>query len=141
MSNPCLDTTTSACNHWLAVKCDVILCLYMSRKKRPCFLQHFQPFFSLIFPLLLLLHYYDCPHTAGLVNSLISHLLQKAAVKVSYNSQVFPTGWLCKVLKIRTGQYSSIQRPNKYFNISVQIVLVFASVPDYLRIMFPRQHQ
>lgn len=41
MRNPCLETTTRACIHWLAVKCAGILCSDMSRKTIPSISRHF----------------------------------------------------------------------------------------------------
>lgn len=88
MNNPCLETTTSACNHWLAVKCAVILFLDMSRKYSRLFPAYLAIFILSFFPLLLLLHPCVFACTPGLVSSPIFHFLQKS----SHDSQLQLTG-------------------------------------------------
>lgn len=93
MSNSCLETTTRACIHWPAVKCAVILCSDMSRKRVhtvPSISRHFYSLFFLLSLLLpLLLHPSVFPCTAGLIISPISPFLQDTAKMVSYDTEVF----------------------------------------------------
>lgn len=81
MSNAYLETATIACNHWLAVKRAVILCLDMSRKTTTTKKnQHTIPSISRSFyspsshPSLLLHYSYAFPHVPGLEISLAPHL-------------------------------------------------------------------
>lgn len=147
MSNSCLETSTRACIHWLAVKCAVILCSDMSRKRAhtiPSISRHFYSlFFSLLLLLQLLLHPFVLPCTAGSINSPISPFLQDTAKMVSYNTQVFWTGWLCNGLLWKDHKNTdrnvipSFKGPR---NILMQVSRLHYSLlwtPIYLGITFP----
>lgn len=61
MSNSCLETTTRACIHWPAVKCAVILCSDMSRKRVHTVPSISRHFYSLFFYFYCFFHYYSIP--------------------------------------------------------------------------------
>lgn len=93
MGNSCLETTTHACIHWLAVKYAVILCSDMSRKIIPTISSISRNFYALFFFTSAASSTTILPvwwNTAGLINSLISPFLQDAAKMVNYNTEVFP---------------------------------------------------